>query len=282
MPILVSCPQCGGQLRVSDDLIGRKVRCPACKTVLDAVAPSAPAPEPAPIEKVRVEPWQQLDLELSEPPAEQKGSGGRAPVGPVEVDPGPQEPPRRPARSRDDEEDDLKPCPRCRKLVHGDSRRCYACGARLNGQPRNEFELPGVPVRRDCEPHRGTTILVLGVMSLVAMWLGCLAPVGLILGAIGWWMGQADLKKIRTGSMDPDGKGSTQAGWICSIIGSLLSLLMTLGCVGFIGLQWYITVQTSQQMRQPTFTPPPQVQPVQPRPKRPKGPPGQMQPKDGI
>jgi predicted Zn finger-like uncharacterized protein len=281
MPILVSCPQCRGQLRVSDDLIGRKVRCPACQTVLEAAAPAAPAPAQTPIEQVRVEPWQQLDLELASDPPESQRSGGRRPVGAREVDSGPQEPPRRPARERDDEEDDLTPCPRCRKLVHADSRRCYACGARLNGETRNEFELPGTPVRRDCEPHRGTTVLVMGVMSLIAMWIGC-GPIGIVLGAIGWWMGQGDMKKIRTGAMDPDGKGTTQAGWICSIIGTLLSLLMTLACAGFIGMLWYDSMQRSNNMTRPTFTPPPpKMQPMQPVPNRPRVP-GQMQPKDKI
>src|SRR4051794_29982519 len=79
MPILVSCPSCHGQLRVGDDLIGRKVRCPACQTVFEAAAPP-PSPLPGltpgarqaadlPVETVRVEPWRQLDLELASDPA---------------------------------------------------------------------------------------------------------------------------------------------------------------------------------------------------------------------
>src|SRR5438093_578728 len=80
MPILVRCPSCAGQLRVHDDLIGQKARCPACQTVFDAVAPgeaeaapvaAAPSHPPAddlPVETVRIEPWRQPDLQLSSSP----------------------------------------------------------------------------------------------------------------------------------------------------------------------------------------------------------------------
>src|SRR5262245_49479272 len=48
MPIVVGCPSCSSQLRVADDLLGRKVRCPACQTVFEASAVAEPAPQRQP------------------------------------------------------------------------------------------------------------------------------------------------------------------------------------------------------------------------------------------
>jgi predicted Zn finger-like uncharacterized protein len=68
------------------------------------------------------------------------------------------------------------------------------------------------------EPHRGTTILVLGILSLV---------VCAFLGPFAWVMGNGDMRKIREGTMDPEGEGTTQAGRICGMISTIL---MIVGC----------------------------------------------------
>jgi len=72
--------------------------------------------------------------------------------------------------------------------------------------------------RRDLAPHRGSTILTLGILSLVVC--------GVILGPIAWAMGTTDMAEIRAGRMDPDGEGTTNAGRICGIIGTFLHLLL--------------------------------------------------------
>src|SRR5262249_50778874 len=46
MPIIVACPTCNGQLRVADDLIRRKVRCPACNATFEAIPPRERPDEP--------------------------------------------------------------------------------------------------------------------------------------------------------------------------------------------------------------------------------------------
>ncbi|HJZ57331.1 MAG TPA: hypothetical protein VKE74_20350 [Gemmataceae bacterium] len=51
MPIIVVCPSCGKRLQVRDELAGRRVACPGCKTVLSAPAAAPPLDldsEPAP------------------------------------------------------------------------------------------------------------------------------------------------------------------------------------------------------------------------------------------
>lgn len=63
------------------------------------------------------------------------------------------------------------------------------------------------------EPHRGTMILVFGILGLV-----CCA----IFGVVAWVMGSGDLKKMDAGQMDPSGRGTTKAGMICGIIATIL------------------------------------------------------------
>lgn len=77
-------------------------------------------------------------------------------------------------------------------------------------------------------PHRGTTILVLGILGLVLC-----AP----LGVFAWVMGKGDLAKIDAGAMDPSGRGTTQAGMILGIIGTIsLIVQLVLGGLFLAGL----------------------------------------------
>jgi hypothetical protein len=66
------------------------------------------------------------------------------------------------------------------------------------------------------KPHRGTVILVLGILGLVVC-----AP----LAIAAWVMGSNDLKEMDAGTMDPTGRGATNAGKICGIIGTILMIL---------------------------------------------------------
>ena len=66
------------------------------------------------------------------------------------------------------------------------------------------------------KPHRGTLILVLGILSLVAC-----GP----LGIAAWIMGNGDLKEMDAGAMDPSGRSTTNAGRICGIISSTVTVL---------------------------------------------------------
>ncbi|MDP1561858.1 MAG: DUF4190 domain-containing protein [Pirellulaceae bacterium] len=66
------------------------------------------------------------------------------------------------------------------------------------------------------EAHRGTMILVFGILGLV------MCP---ILGVVAWVMGRSDIAKMDAGQMDPTGRGNTQAGMICGIIASVLLVL---------------------------------------------------------
>ena len=73
------------------------------------------------------------------------------------------------------------------------------------------------------EPHRGTLILVLGILSLVMC--------GFFTGIPAWIMGRNDLRKIKSGLMEPEGEGSTKGGMICGIICCIISLLSIIGII---------------------------------------------------
>jgi len=77
------------------------------------------------------------------------------------------------------------------------------------------------------KPHRGTLILVLGILSLVVC-----QP----LGIAAWIMGNGDLKQIDAGTMDPTGRGTTNAGRICGIIGTVLLIIGVIVWIGLIVL----------------------------------------------
>jgi predicted Zn finger-like uncharacterized protein len=293
MPIIVPCPSCSGQLRVADDLIGHKVRCPACDITFDAREEETPAlsperkPEPGtPVETVPVAPWRNLNLELTDDRPAAEKTNGAAIKGAVEIestpaDTGPQ-PRTRPPReddSRDqedrrprlrDDHDDLRACPSCGKMIHRESTRCYACGERLeNRRPSvrrdddddDDFRRRRRP-RRDSEPHRGGMILTFGIISAATLFV-CwpLAPLALGFGIAAWWMGQGDLRKIRAGEMDPEGEGTTQAGWICGIVGVCINLLVVLACGGIIGLMWYEDIQRAKRMNRQFQNPTPKSAP---------------------
>jgi len=66
------------------------------------------------------------------------------------------------------------------------------------------------------KPHRGTVILVLGILGLVL----CMP-----LGIVAWIMGSADLKDMDAGTMDPSGRGNTNAGKICGMIATILAIV---------------------------------------------------------
>jgi hypothetical protein len=76
-----------------------------------------------------------------------------------------------------------------------------------------------------------------------------LCVVSIALGVPAWAMGHGDLKKIQAGTMDPRGRGRTQAGKILGMIGTLLSILVVLAAIalliywinanGNIGNRWW-------------------------------------------
>ena len=75
---------------------------------------------------------------------------------------------------------------------------------------------PQGPTQMPLNPHRGTVILVLGILGIVCCF---------ICGIIAWVMGNGDLREIDAGRMDPSGRGLTQAGKICGMISVILQIV---------------------------------------------------------
>jgi len=67
--------------------------------------------------------------------------------------------------------------------------------------------------------HRGTTVLVFGILSLVV------CP---FFGIAAWTMGNGDLQEMDNGHMDPTGRDLTNAGRICGMVGTGLMALQVL------------------------------------------------------
>jgi hypothetical protein len=117
-------------------------------------------------------------------------------------------------------------CPECGETIPSTATICPECDANLVDDDYEERDRPRQRhSQRDYEPHRGTTIMVLGILSI---FMGC---VGIILGPIAWIMGNGDLKKMRAGLMDPEGESLTNTGKICGMVGAILHAV---GCLGVV------------------------------------------------
>ena len=85
-----------------------------------------------------------------------------------------------------------------------------------------ETQVPVAPIgpqysaQQTLRPHRGTLILVLGILGIVCCF---------ICGIIAWVMGSNDLKEMSAGRMDASGQGLTQAGKICGMVSVILQII---------------------------------------------------------
>jgi len=86
-----------------------------------------------------------------------------------------------------------------------------------------EQRVPLVPIgpqaqgQQPLKPHRGGIVLALGILGLV---------VCVICGIIAWVMGNNDLREMTAGTMDPSGRGMTQAGKICGMVSVILLIVV--------------------------------------------------------
>ena len=106
------------------------------------------------------------------------------------------------ARPVDDTGDDERPRPK-KRVKQGWGRRGYY------------DELMRFQQRR-MKPHRGTLLLVFGILSILFF-----GP-GVIFGALAWYWGTDDLNEIYSGRMDKSGEGMTKTGRILGMIGVFL------------------------------------------------------------
>lgn len=278
MATTTTCPSCNGPLRIPDELVGQRVRCPACQTIFDAGSTSAPPTAPAPTPPA-ADPdrplWKDLQLELDNGESKKR------------EDSPPMEPARRPAPTP-------APAPsQTRRLVGavelaptGDDpapppRREPPPSHRPPGPRDREFPPePGDddhprrgpfdrgPRRRDSEPHRGVLVLVLGIISLVCTvpfcCYGLFSLAGIPLGITAWALGHRDIGRIKRNEMDEEGLGTTQAGWVCGIVGTILNTLVLLSWGAFIAVMIVSASNSAATAPKPAFGVP--AAPVPPAP----------------
>lgn len=67
------------------------------------------------------------------------------------------------------------------------------------------------------KPHRGTLILILGIVGIVIC-MPC--------GIAAWIMGKKDLQEMDAGLMDPAGRSMTNAGKICGMVAVILAAIV--------------------------------------------------------
>ncbi|MCA9269398.1 MAG: hypothetical protein KDA41_13045, partial [Planctomycetales bacterium] len=106
----------------------------------------------------------------------------------------------------------------------------YGAPASSYGSPyaspsTNPYGSPvAVATTRHQQPHRGAMILIFAILG----WTFC---IGFSIAA--WVMGADDMKRMRSGLMDPSGMGLTQAGMI---LGMIATILQGLAIVFFFGI----------------------------------------------
>jgi hypothetical protein len=135
-------------------------------------------------------------------------------------------------------------CPGCHKHVivqQGSSQAIPVQGASPTSAPPPPPPPPGVETQTipsrpptqvqyatQVEPHRGTLILVFGILGLVV----CMP-----FGIAAWVMANTDLQSMEAGRMDRTGEGLTKAGKILGIISVVILIvgIVGFGCLGSIG-----------------------------------------------
>ena len=99
------------------------------------------------------------------------------------------------------------------------------------GYPPPGYPPPGYPQVYGQRPHRGGAVLALGIIGLVLSFASLLAIAGLVCSIIAVVMGTKDLREMQAGVMSPAGRGMTNAGRICAIVGLCLTGLFIVAMV---------------------------------------------------
>jgi len=121
-------------------------------------------------------------------------------------------------------------CPNCSELVaipfesHRDNAPPNPYASENPYEAANPYTSANSNLNRNYAAHRGPSILVLGIGSLLCCnFLGIPAVI----------MANEDLKKMNYGEMDPEGRGMTQAGKIIGIVGLVMMVMSILSSIFF-------------------------------------------------
>ena len=199
---IAPCPGCQARLSVSVSDLGVDVECPYCKTVYKAKRPGATPQQPKPRSAA------------SDAPSSVDADRPSRPRRPRDDE---EEAPRSHRRDRDDEDDDTRPSRRRRDEDEDDDDDGE------EAQPRRKKKR-----RRNYEPHRGTKILIFGLLGFFC------CPI--IFGLIAINMANVDLEKMDNRQMDPEGAGLTKAGKILGIVSIVLGIISVVANVALFAI----------------------------------------------
>ncbi len=240
MPIEFSCNQCSATLRVPEEHAGKKARCPGCSTVLDVPTEGVDLA----LTTAGKSEQTSSDLNVSPGPTVERWCM-KTPDGSIY---GPVEKPE-----LDHWLNEGRISAQCQLQRDGETTWQNAAlvfpqlgiGTSVAGpsaQAQQSFYQPapghaggaaqpfnptGAP-RGNYRAHNGIVILLLGIFGFMFT-----CP---ILSVVAWVMGSSELKGIRAGTVDPEGKGLATAGMVMGIVGTAIFALVIVFYVLIIGL----------------------------------------------
>ena len=209
MAIEFECSGCSSTLRVPDEHSGKHARCPKCSTVNTIPASSENSTASANSQSTD-EPYKataaEFDLFGSLENSSQSNESPPYPVGYSDDYSQYAQPNQKPGSSSSPSYD----------RSSGSSDFYSTEGYSTEGYTTSSYSSGYGPTSH-LLPHRGGAILTLGLLSLFCNIL-------MFPGIMAWVMGSADLKQIRAGTMNPDGRGLATAGMILGAIGTVIGI----------------------------------------------------------
>ena len=224
MTVEFSCRDCQTTLRVADEHIGKKARCPSCGSIQDVVGQQDDSSAESGSKPIGELPERWL---MRTPDGNEYG-----PVPKNELDQWMREG-RVSAQCslRQENQSQWNPA----SLVYPNLASATSAPSPQISSSGNPFAAPmQQPHRQTYQPrrtytraHNGVTVLVLGILALV---FPC---IGIILGPIAWAMGSSELGALKRGEIDPDAHGIIMAGYVLGIIATCFwGLMILLACCG--------------------------------------------------
>ena len=220
MPQIVSCPDCNRKLRVPDDLLGKKVKCPGCGQKF--LAEAAEAPEDA-------RPRAAVTARLDDEPPRRRTDADVAPKS---------------RRGRDEEEDEDYPASR-RRDDDDEDHRGGPVASRADvrtGWERVRFGVNLVII--------GTWVLVGTIATAVAGWLMLIlfgvASFGSIAGGIGTG-GPPNQQAVNNAAGQAAGTGAALLVWGCLLWGLVILLMLAYVALRITGLGFFMGVAATRK-----------------------------------